>query len=129
MLENLKLQLSLHHELLSLLEKKRRAVIERDVGALEAALMQEEDVVETLRRLTDVRTSIMEKFAERMGMPSKEITLRSIGEKIEDEIREAFTEILQELSETAHKIVDLDTVTMPKKKPEVVASPLPAAGN
>ncbi len=114
--ENLKLQLNLHGVLLSLLEKKRRAVIERDLGGLEAALSQEEDVVEKIRHLTEGRTAIMEKFAERHGLLTHEIGLSLIGGDLPQDARDAFEEILFELSETAHKIVELDTLTLPKRK-------------
>jgi len=114
--ENLKLQLNLHGVLLSLIEKKRRAVIERDIGGLEAVLSREENVVEEIKRLTEGRTSIMEKFAERHGLLTNEVGLSLIGRDLPQDARDAFEEILFELSETAHKIIELDTLTLPKKK-------------
>lgn len=116
--ENLKLQLNLHGGLLSLLEKKRRAVIERDLGGLEAALSREESVVEKIRHLTEGRTAIMEKFAERHGLLPHEIKLSKIGEYLPQHVLDAFEETLYELSETAAKIVELDTLTLPKKRPK-----------
>ncbi len=114
--ENLKLQLNLHGGLLSLLEKKHRAIIERDLGGLEAALSREEDVVEEIRHLTEGRPAIMEKFAERHGLLPHEIKLSKIGEYLPRHVLDAFEETLYELSETARKIVELDTLTLPKKR-------------
>lgn len=114
--ENLKLQLDLHGRLLSLLEKKRRAVIERDLGGLEAALTDEEGVVEKIKYLTEIRTAIMEKFAERFGLAPDEIKLGKIGEDLPQDMHEAFGRTLRELSGTARRIVELDTLTLPKTK-------------
>ncbi len=114
--ENLKLQLNLHGNLLSLLEKKRRAVIERDLGGLEAALSEEEGMVEEIKHLTEGRTAIMEKFAERHGLLPHEIRLSKIGEGLPQHVRDAFEGTLRELSETARKLVELDTITLPKRK-------------
>lgn len=114
--ENLELQLDLHGELLSLLEKKRRAVIERDIGGLEAALSSEESVVEEIRHLTEGRTAIMEKFAERHGLLPHEIRLSKIGEYLPQQTLNAFEETLHELSESAGKIIELDTTTLPRRK-------------
>jgi len=114
--ENLKLQLNLHGSLLSLLEKKRRAVIERDLGGLEAALSKEEDVVEEIRHLTEGRTAIIEKFAERHGLLPHEIRLSKIGEYLSQDVLGVFEETLYGLSDTARKIVELDTLALPKRK-------------
>jgi hypothetical protein len=114
--ENLELQLALHGELLSILEKKRRAVIERDLGGLEAALSSEENIVEEIRHLTEGRTSIMEKFAERHGILPEEIRLGKIGEYLPEQTLNAFEETLVELSESAGKIIELDTLTLPRRK-------------
>ena len=114
--ENLELQLDLHGELLSILEKKRRAVIERDLGGLEAALSNEENVVEEIRHLTEGRTAIMEKFAERHGLLPEEIRLSKIGEYLPQQTLNAFEETLCELSETAGKIIELDATTIPRRK-------------
>lgn len=114
--ENLKLQLNLHNNLLSLLAKKRRAVIERDLGGLEAVVSREESVVEEIKRLTEGRTAIMEKFAERHGLLPHEIKLSKIGEYLSRHVLDVFEETLHELSETAAKIVELDISTLPAKK-------------
>ncbi len=114
--EKLELQLELHGELLSLLEKKRRAVIERDLGGLEAALSSEENVVNEIRHLTEGRTAIMDKFAERHGLLPDEIRLSKIGEYLPQQTLNAFEETLCELSETAGKIIELDTLTLPRRK-------------
>lgn len=114
--ENLKLQLDLHGSLLFLLEKKRRAVIERDLGGLEAALSREEDVVKKIRHLTEGRTAIMEKFAERHGLLPHEVSLSKIGKYLPQHVLDVFEETLYELSETAHKIAELDILTLPKRK-------------
>ncbi len=114
--ENLKLQLNLHDSLLSLLEKKRRAVIERDLGGLEATLSKEEGVVEKIRHLTEGRTAIMEKFAERHGLLPHEIKLSKIGEYLPQNVLGVFEETLYGLSETARKIVELDILTLPGRK-------------
>ncbi len=114
--ENLKLQLNLHGSLLSLLEKKRIAVIERDLGGLEAALSKEEGMVEKIKHLTEGRTAIMEKFAERHGLLPHEIRLSKIGEYLPQQTLNAFEETLHELSESAGKIIELDTLTLPKRK-------------
>ena len=114
--ENLELQLDRHGELLCILEKKRRAVIERDLGGLEAALSSEENVVEEIKHLTEGRTSIMEKFAERHGLLPEEIRLSKIGEYLPQQTLNAFEETLCELSETAGKIIELDTLTLPRRK-------------
>ena len=122
--ENLELQLNLHGKLLSILEKKRRAVIERDLGGLEAALSSEENIVEEIRHLTDGRTAIMEKFAERHGIQPEEIRLGKIGEYLPEQTLKAFEETLHELSESAGKIIELDTLTLPRRKTKKAKRPV-----
>ena len=122
--ENLELQLNLHGELLSILEKKRRAVIERDLGGLEAALSSEENVVDEIRHLTEGRTAIMEKFAERHGLQPEEIRLGKIGEYLPQQTLNAFEDTLLELSESAGKIIELDTTTLPRRKVKKAKRPV-----
>ena len=117
LLENLKLQLDLHGRLISLQEKKRRAVVERDIGGLEAAVADEEDVVVKVKHLTEVRGAILEKLAQRFGLAPSDIKISKIVEKsLREDMREVFSKTLHDLSDTARKIVDLDTITVPKKE-------------
>ncbi len=119
LLENLKLQLDLHGKLISLQERKRRAVIERDLGGLEAAVSEEETVVKTAKHLTEVRGAIVERLAQRFGLAPNDIKLGKIVEKsFEEDMRRVFSQTLRDLSDSARRIVDLDTVTIPEKKTE-----------
>lgn len=119
LLENLKLQLDLHGKLISLQEKKRRAVVERDLGGLEAAVSEEETVVKTVKHLTEVRGAIVEKLAQRFGLAPNDIKLSKIVEKsFQEDMRRVFSETLRDLSDSARRIVDLDTVTIPEKEME-----------
>ena len=128
LLENLKMQLDLHRKLISLQKKKKRAVIERDLGGLEAAVAQEEEVVNTVKRLTEVRTAIIEKLAERFGTNPRDAKLSEVvGKTLEEDMKEVFDKTVQDLSETARKMVDLDTIIAPKKASRTAPKPKKAA--
>ena len=62
LLENMKLQLDLHDKLLSIFDRKDRAVRERKIRGLEAVMAEEQGVVGKIRHLTEVRSVIMDRF-------------------------------------------------------------------
>lgn len=112
LLENMKLQLDLHDKLLSLFDRKNKAVRERKVRGLEAVLAEEHGVVGKIRHLTEVRGVIMERFAGKFGVSAEDIELSNIGKGLEGHLREVFVRTLQDLSKTAHMIMEVDSLNV-----------------
>jgi len=118
LLENLELQLDLQHALISLLEKKHRAVIERDQGGMEVILPEERRVVSQIRRLIDIRAAIVEKFSVRHAIPGEQRTLSGIREKFPEECRQVLDDTARSLSQTAIRIAELDASQHRERRPE-----------
>lgn len=112
LLENMKLQLDLHDKLLSIFDRKDRAVREREIRGLEAVMAEEHGVVGKIRHLTEVRSVIMERFAGKCGLPAEEVKLSSIGKSLDGHFREVFSRTLQDLSETARRIIEVDNLNV-----------------
>jgi hypothetical protein len=108
--ENLKHQLGMHEELLSLFEKKRRAVSEKDVVGLEAVLAREEGVVSAIRRIKESTSAILEKFAQRLDVSPDDGIINAIANTMEDNAREQFLRTLDELSASAREIASHDAL-------------------
>jgi hypothetical protein len=110
LMENLRHQLGLHNELLSLFEKKRRAVSEKDVVGLEAVLFREEGVVAAIRRLKESTAAILEKFAQRLDRSPDDGIMDAVADTLGAGPREEFLHVLAELTRSAREIASHDAL-------------------
>ena len=110
LMENLRHQVGLHQQLLSLFEKKRRAVSERDVVGLEAVLFREEGIVTEIGRLKESTAAILEKFAQRLDVSPDDAIIDTIAAGMQEDARKGFLEVLAELTRTAREIASHDAL-------------------
>jgi hypothetical protein len=110
LMENLRHQVGLHHDLLSLFDKKRRAISERDVVGLEAVLFREEGIVTEIGRLKESTAAILEKFAQRLDVSPDDAIIDAIAASMQEDARKSFLQVLAELTRTAREIASHDAL-------------------
>ncbi len=104
LLDNLETQLNLHRMLLSVLEAKRRAAIERDVFGMEAAGKKEQAILERIERMERWRDTILESMGQRAGRTER-LPLEEVLHLLPAEAAAKCKILIQRLTDSCRQIV------------------------
>lgn len=102
----LRREFDVYRSLLSLLQQERRIVVDCSIEELIHTNKEKENLVLKIRILEESREAILERLAEKLGLPLRELTLSKLEEKLGDpfvdqlrNLRSKLSAILQSIRE------------------------------
>jgi flagellar biosynthesis/type III secretory pathway chaperone len=93
----IKKEIKYNKQLLELLIEEQKILISEDITAVEKNVKEQDYLINTIKKLEEVRIESVKKISEMFGVPEKNLRFNDIVELVQDQYSEEIFMLMEEL--------------------------------